>query len=272
MKYLFNIIVCLISVIILVGCKQTGISPKDSHNFKKILVKGGDFWITTYQKITNEHEPYVFYIEGDGFAFNNKYTPSSDPTPREPMLINLAIMDERPNIVYIARPCQYTPMDLNPKCNKQYWTSKRLSDDSVHSINDVINHINHNNKFSLIGYSGGGGIAILVAARNNMVRDIITIAGNLDIVMHTKYHNVSLMAGSLNPIDYAKQLNHIPQLHLSGKEDKVVPTFIANEFVQSSSSTCVKQEIFPEVNHRKGWGKIWKSVYTRPLTCKNTSL
>ena len=58
------------------------------------------------------------------------------------MLMNMAAMDKRPNVVYIARPCQYTPMELNPKCNKMYWTDKRLSDDSVAAINEVINKVN----------------------------------------------------------------------------------------------------------------------------------
>ena len=33
---------------------------------------------------------------------------SDNPTPVNPMLLKLATMDKRPNIVYIARPCQYT--------------------------------------------------------------------------------------------------------------------------------------------------------------------
>jgi dienelactone hydrolase len=146
------------------------------------------------------------------------------------MLLSLAAMDKRPNIVYVARPCQYTPMELNSKCNPSYWTVKRFSDDSVSSINDVINKINsHQHKFSLIGYSGGGGIAVLIASRNNMVKDIITIAGNLDISAFTNHHKVSPMSGSLNPIDYAKLINNIPQLHLSGGKDKIIPPFIAEK-------------------------------------------
>ena len=66
------------------------------YGFEKHLVKGGDFWITTYQKVTNKHLPYVFYIEGDGRAFNGKYRVSNDPTPRRKTFIQLAAMDTRP--------------------------------------------------------------------------------------------------------------------------------------------------------------------------------
>jgi len=269
MKYLSNIILLLLAATILSSCKTTPYSndPDTIPGFKKVLVKGGGFLITTYQKIENAQEPYVFYIEGDGAAFSGRYRVSANPTPRKRMFINLATMDTRPNIVYVARPCQYTPMHLNPKCNMQYWTSKRLSDDSVQSINDVINSINNNHKFSLIGYSGGGGIAVLVAARNSMTKDIITVAGNLDHKAFTTFHNVTPMDGSLNPIDYTQQIRHIPQLHLSGEKDKVVPPLIADKFVQESMSSCVKQEVYEGVSHRNGWKKAWEHLLKKSIDC-----
>ncbi len=259
-KYFFyNILLS----ILLISCS----SP--TQNFKKVLVKGGDFLITTYQKIDNSSEPYVFYIEGDGITYGvNGDRPSANPTPISQMLLSLAAMDERPNIVYVARPCQYTPMELNPKCNPSYWTIKRFSDDSVNAINDVINKINsHQHKFSLIGYSGGGGIAVLVAARNNMVKDIITIAGNLDHTAFSNHHKVSPLSGSLNPIDYAKLINNIPQLHLSGGKDKVIPPFIAEKYVEKSNSVCVKQKTFPNIDHKSGWDKVWNNIYNTNIKC-----
>jgi hypothetical protein len=221
MKYLSKILALCFIATFLCSCQTTS-RPSESieqRGFKKKLVKGGDFWITTYQKITAPNKPYVFYLEGDGVAFAGKYKVSLDPTPRTQMLLKLVAIDERPNVIYVARPCQYTPMNLNPKCNNQYWTNKRMSDDSVHALNEVINNINNNQKFSLIGFSGGGGIAVLVAARNNMVRDILTIAANLDHVAFTTLHKVSPMTESLNPIDYTAKIRTIPQLHLSGGND-----------------------------------------------------
>ena len=272
MKYLSNIIILAIAALVLQSCKtitygQDPATIGELYGFRKVLVKGGDFWITTYQKVTNKHKPYVYYIEGDGAAFNGKYRVSRNPTPRRQMLIKLASMDDRPNVVYIGRPCQYTPMELNPKCNMQYWTDKRLSDDSVQSMNDVINSINNNHKFSLIGFSGGGGIAVLIAARNYMTKDIITISANLDHVAFTTHHNVTPMIGSLNPIDYAKQVKHIPQLHISGGRDTIIPPFIADKFVQKASSSCVKQQIFKDISHNHGWEKVWEYIFNQPVRC-----
>ena len=272
MKYLFNITLLLLTAVVLSSCKTVtyGRNPDSVTNmpgFKKVLVKGGDFWITTYQKIEASNQPYVFYIEGDGAAFKGKYKVSSNPTPRNQMFTNLVKLDKRPNVIYVARPCQYTPMDLNPQCKIPYWTSKRMSEGVVQSMNDVINSINKNQKFHLIGYSGGGGIAVLVAARNSMVKDIITLGGNLDHIAFTTLHNVTPMIGSLNPIDYTEQVKDIPQLHVSGGKDTIIPPFIADKFVQKSASTCVKQKIYEKRGHSARWTTLWEYIYTEPVRC-----
>ncbi len=270
MRYLSKTFFLLIATLLLSACATSPEFISEKHGFNKVMLKGGDFVITTFQRISDKNKPYIFYIEGDGNAFINKYTVSTNPTPRKQMLFRLAAMDKRPNIVYIGRPCQYTPEKLNPKCeSNKYWTSKRLSDDSVEAINDVINNINNGHKFKLIGFSGGGGIAVLVAARNHMVKDIITIAGNLDHVAFTKSHNVTPMFESLNPIEFVERIKHIPQLHLSGAKDKIIKPFIAKKFVEKTPSTCAKQTIYKNISHNQGWQKIWESVYTQPIKCQN---
>lgn len=276
MKFLSKFLLISVISTFLAACQTENMVSKNEdylslgklYGFDKQLVKGGDFWITTFQKIQDKSAPYVFYIEGDGLAFVNKYRISDNPTPRNQMLLKLAAVDKRPNVVYVARPCQYTPMNLNPKCDSSYWTRKRLSNDSVEAINDVINKVANSQKFSLVGFSGGGGVAVLVAARNRQVKDILTIAGNLDIKSFTDYHRVTPMVDSLNPIDFTEQTRMIPQWHISGGVDKVVPAFIADKFVQKASSSCVKQQIIPEASHNKGWEKVWEYIYTTPISCK----
>ena len=274
MKYLSKILLTSIFCTLLSSCSSNlavRVIDADfvakSNNFTKRLVKGGDFWITTYQRVNNKNLPYVFYIEGDGHAFNSRYNISDNPTPNRPMLLKLATLDDRPNVIYISRPCQYTDISYNPKCNQSYWTDKRMSNEVVLSINEVIETLNNDNKFSLIGFSGGGGLAVLIAARNAHVKDIITLSGNLDHVSFNKHHNAKPMLGSLNPIDYAAKVSQIPQLHISGGEDKTVPPFIADKYVSASHSICVHQAIFDTAKHQKGWEDIWKYILTMPLTC-----
>lgn len=233
------------------------------YGFEKKLIKGGDFVITSFHRNKQPNQPYIFYIEGDGLAFIGRYQISPNPTPRSQMLIKLAALDPRPNIVYIARPCQYTPMELNQNCNSTYWTDKRMSDEVVTAINAVINQINQQQKFTLVGFSGGGGVAVLVAARNKMVKNIVTLAGNLDHIAFSTYHQAEPIKDSLNPIDYVWDVRHIPQIHLSGASDKIVPPFIAKKFAKLAASDQVQQKTLPGVSHSKGWQEIW------PEFCQN---
>ncbi len=239
------------------------------HGFTKKMVQGGQFWLTSFQKITSPKLPYVIYLEGDGEAFKNRYTISDDPTPRKVMTLELAAMDNRRNVVYLARPCQYTPMEVNNACNQTYWTDKRMSEDTVHSINEAIKKIAGKEPVDLIGFSGGGGIAVLVAARNPQIRSITTVAGNLDHSAFNKFHRARPMVGSLNPIDYAKKVANIPQLHLSGGQDKIVPAFIADDFIKASgNSHCIQREILTNATHIKNWNKDWLYILAIPLKCK----
>jgi pimeloyl-ACP methyl ester carboxylesterase len=237
------------------------------NGFEKKLVRGGDFWITTYQRINNSYSPYVFYIEGDGLAFT-RYSISEDPTPVNPVAFKLAALDKRPNVVYVARLCQYTPYELNPKCNKSYWTNQRMSQETVFAINQVIKKVGNDAQYSLVGYSGGGGIAMLIAAQDKMVKNVITVAGNLDHVSFNRHHNTPPMIGSLNPIDYVSKTRKIPQLHVSGGQDNIVPALIADQYVRASNSNCVHQEIITDARHNS-WDKVWEYILNIPLGCYN---
>ena len=49
------------------------------------------------------------YIEGDGYAWATTTDPSDDPTPINPLALRLAAVDDAPNVLYLARPCQFRP-------------------------------------------------------------------------------------------------------------------------------------------------------------------
>ncbi|MBQ8869832.1 MAG: hypothetical protein IJ019_00465 [Alphaproteobacteria bacterium] len=83
--------------------------------YKKIITD--TFTLYSYQKITNTQSLVKLYIEGDGHAFNFHGQPSADPTPKSDFLKNIAFKDTNPNVVYLARPCQYI-LDKNPICSK----------------------------------------------------------------------------------------------------------------------------------------------------------
>lgn len=265
---LLRIIIVLLVLVTFVSCATSNNISfiTGASKFTKKLVYGGDFLFTTYYKYTNDDEDWVVYIEGDGLISFDRYTISSDPTPITHLMIQLAFLDTRPNVLYIARPCQYTPMYLNPKCNPIYWTHKRWSKDTIKSMYEAIIKFTKTKDIDLVGFSGGGGIAVLLAAYNMKVKSILTIGGNLDHISFNRYHNATTSFYSLNPIDYASKLNNIPQLHLSGDNDRIVPYFITQNYTNISNSKCVKDKLIKNVDHT-GWLSKWKEILNIPINC-----
>lgn len=270
-----NILLVIATLLFVSGCSTsftTRLKVADSiaekSDMQPKIVKGGKFWIRTYQKILDPKLPYVFYIEGDGFAFKNKFTISADPTPRSHTILRLAASDYRSNVVYVARPCQYLEEGAKDHCDNAYWTRKRLAPEIIDAMNDVIKSIAGRQPIDLVGYSSGGGAAVLIASRNNNVRSITSVAGLLDHKLFTEHHRVLDMIGSLNPIDVAYKIRNIPQLHISGGRDTIVRPFIVDSYVKASKSKCVRHEIIPGATHDKGWQDVWKNILDTPVRCE----
>jgi hypothetical protein len=66
---------------------------------------------------------------------------------------------------------------------------------------------------------------------------------------------------SLNPIDYAIKISNIPQLHVSGGKDTILPSSIMYGYVKVSSSDCIQQKILDD---EKNVGPCQESNYSRP--------
>jgi len=231
-----------------------------------------DFTFTVYEKITKKSASVSIYIEGDGLAWLSRRTPSRNPTPTNPVGLKLAAHDNHSeNIIYIARPCQYTAMTKSKPCSSEYWTSKRFAPEVVESVNQAIDKLKQQHQFSdinLIGYSGGAAISTLLAARRDDVRSLRTVAGNIDIDAFSDLHNVSKMYLSLNPASVAYKIKDLPQIHFIGKKDKVVPYSIFKSYDNKSGvSGCMDYKIVPDVNHQEGWGAVWLELMNIPFSC-----
>jgi len=239
--------------------------------FTKEYVKTDSFTITTYKKINNSGEPITFYIEGDGLSWISKTRISRDPTPKDPIGLKLALNDDSDNVIYVARPCQFsTYMDSLCKDNS-YWTNKRFSEEVVASLNQAITKLTLRYQVKgvhLVGYSGGGAVAVLIAARRYDVLSLRTVAGNLDHMALNNYHNVSQMPESLNPIDVVAQIKGLPQYHFLGAEDEIVPGFIVDGFVEAvGDDSCVQTAVLDGVGHKKGWVAQWADLLKKPIVC-----
>jgi hypothetical protein len=155
------------------------------------------------------------YIEGDGTPYVARYDVAADPTPRHPLMLQLMTLDPAPS-VYVGRPC-YFGLANDPPCTPRDWTLDRFSPRIVDSMARVIEQLREGRgtgAIELYGHSGGGALAVLLAARLGGVQRIVTIAGNLDVDAWTTYHGYTPLEGSLNPVN-AGPAGITVQQHLS---------------------------------------------------------
>ena len=236
----------LFFLIFLCGCS----SFEMPDTFRYRILKEQGFEISAWEKSHPSSDVYHVYIEGDGNAFNAHGLPTNDPTPKSAFMRKLAAQDTNVNVVYLARPCQFTK---GSECVEKYWTTARFAPQVVEAEYQSIKEIIGNNAVVLIGYSGGAQIAGLIAVTKDLnVKEVITIAGNLDHKAWTSCHHLSPLSESMNLADYANKFASIPQKHYVGEKDKVIPPIITEEFVADKSSVY----IVPNASHDKGWENI----------------
>ena len=228
-------------------------------------VKAGRFLLTTLHKgLYRPSERVTIYIEGDGSAWKNKHKLSNDPTPINPVALKFAARDPASSIFYIARPCMYLKHTENNDCSSRYWSSHRYSEEIIMSINEAINEqikSPGNKKLTIIGYSGGGVVAALVAARRDDVDQLVTVAANLDHQYWTELHKVSPLSGSLSPVDYLEELSTIKQLHFVGGRDEVSPGAVLDRFLNGLKyPELARVVVINDFEHQCCWVEEWPDL------------
>jgi dienelactone hydrolase len=230
-------------------------------------IDAGAFILTGFRRPSsfsgaNPSDELHIYLEGDGHAWESKSRISPDPTPLDPVALKMALSDPGKNVFYLARPCQYTTQKTRRNCdNARYWTSWRFSKEVIEATNRAIDTAKKNtksNRIALIGYSGGGAVAALVAARRQDVFLLVTAAGTLDHAAWTTHHFVSPLRDSLNPIDFASSLASIRQIHLVGSEDEIMPAKIARSYLNALPQQANARLVnIPGYDHNCCWAENW---------------
>lgn len=233
------------------GC--SAVTPPPEYKYKEI--QAGDFKLASWQKISESGGIYKIYIEGDGHAFNARGKASTNPTPRETLLRELAFGDDSPNVIYLARPCQFIKSSI---CARRHWTSARFAPEIVNAEYEAVREIAGNNEVILVGYSGGAQIAGLIStAKPGLnVKKLITIGGNLDHLAWSQYHHLPPLNESLNLESYRRQYLQIPQIHYAGSEDKVMPPILIKEFAGTDNVIVVEG-----ASHGDGWQTVYQQIW-----------
>lgn len=255
--------------------QETALTIATQAGWQQRLIPTSSYTVASFEEkiIDATTTQLSIYIEGDGMAWRSRREASANPTPINPIALKLAVRQPHGRAVYLARPCQYVTLAQQTLCEQSSWTGARYSEVITNAMNEAVSEIKHRYRASsivLVGYSGGGTIAALVAARRDDVALLVTIAANLDIDAWARDLHLSPLGESLNPVDYSEKLSGIDQLHFSGSRDQQVPTAVLRSYSAQleadSPSTLVELTDF---DHHccwaEQWPDLWSAWITRPL-------
>ncbi len=270
-----------LSLVFVVGCAALDLGPdKRAEALESAAGAGwvreefpaGRFTLAGWLKgMENASGNLTVYIEGDGRAWLSRNRLSDDPTPQDPLALRLALKDLAPLILYLARPCQYVLGEENKGrgrgCDPVYWSARRYGMEVITALNAAIDQAKQRTgaqTISLVGYSGGGSVAVLVAAGRRDVTHLVTIAPVLDHNAWTAHHKVSPLTGSLNPVDVAASLGHLPQRHFFGGADEIAPRRLSeNFFARLPPITPLQVSVIEGFDHNCCWVAEWPGLLGR---------
>jgi hypothetical protein len=198
------------------------------------------------------------YIEGDGAPWVTPYHPPLDPTPEVPIALKMATEDSDSPLLYLGRPCQYLERMELAACDPRYWTTHRFSPDVLARYDTLLTALKNEYEikhFELIGYSGGGVLAMLLGGHRKDVIRVVTVASPLALNQWTGWHGVSEMPDSIDPSK--ENLAYPESIHFFGAKDRVVPFVVSSEFIAGIGA---RYHVMPRFNHDCCWASHWKTL------------
>jgi len=204
------------------------------------------------------------YLEGDGLAWLSRTQLSDDPTPLHPTALELALRDPGAAVLYLGRPCQYTEGAERRGCDNSYWSSHRFAPEVIESLGQALDQakrLSGATSLTLIGYSGGGAAAVLLAERRHDLAALATVAGPIDTGAWVRHHQVTPLTGSLDPVAEIGRLAGLPQVHFVGANDEVVPPAIVRGALERIGPDAVRTlVVVAGADHRCCWADKWGAL------------
>jgi pimeloyl-ACP methyl ester carboxylesterase len=226
--------------------------------YGKAVLPGGGFNHVVYFKDERKAvgKTLHVYLEGDGTPWLRKRVPATDPTPRSPLMLELMALDAAPS-VYLGRPCYHGMRSI--ACTPDMWTDKRYSEAVVASMSAALNSVSAKyQSLVLLGHSGGGTLAMLLAERQPKVTAVVTVAANLDTEGWAAMHKQQPLSGSLNPATRTPLRQSIRQMHYAGAEDDNVPPQLLRDAIAQQPGA--KFKVYPKQNHSCCWQELWPEM------------
>lgn len=226
-------------------------------------IDAGGFRLLGLSRHAGPSDTLTVYLEGDGATWTTPYHPPRDPTPFKPIALALAALDPAPAVAYLGRPCQYLDDASLARCDSAYWMGSRFAPEVVAAYEQALDRLKAERgarHLRLVGHSGGGVIAVLLAQRRSDVASLITVSAPLALADWAGHHRVTPLLASLDPLVQAHRLPH--GVHWTGGRDKNVPPMIVARFVQKLGGRMMTVADF---DHECCWAQEWPALLSRSL-------
>lgn len=158
---------------------------------------------------------------------------------------------------YLGRPCYWINTFVAP-CAPAYWTSHRFADEVVSTMTHAVRKLrgDADRPLVLVGHSGGGTLAVLIAARLSGKVGVVTFGAVLDHEAWTARHGASPLSGSLNPAQLAGDVSNFYELHVFATRDATVRVEDNQRYLNSRGG---RPYTIIEGDHVCCWAEWWQT-------------
>ena len=232
------------------------------YGFTRSVEVGVVYTHIAYRNPARAPSDLHIYIDNDGRPWAGRYSIAGDPTPDRPVMLELMALDGAPS-VYLGRPC-YLGLAAAAPCTPLDWTHERYSMRVVDSMEASLRGLlskTREVRLSFFGHSGGGALAVLLAARFPETVAVTTLGGNLDIHAWARLHGYTELRGSLNPIEQAALPQRVVQRHYVGSDDRNVTPSLLRAYRDRHPGALVTE--LRGLDHDCCWRDAWTDILRR---------